>query len=57
MISKLFFAGKVEKLEDTLIYQDDFVIFYLKVQINCLVEFSFYALIVKLIKRLYHNIV
>lgn len=29
MISKLFFAGKVEKLEDTLIYEEDFVIFYL----------------------------
>lgn len=33
MISKLFFIGKVNKLEDTLIYQEDFVIFYLKLNL------------------------
>ena len=33
MISKLFFIGKVNKLEDTLIYQEDFVIFYLNLKL------------------------
>lgn len=33
MICDLFFVGKLKKIEDVLIYEEDFVLFYLKIQL------------------------
>lgn len=44
MISQLFFIGKVSKLNDTLIYDEDFVIFYLKINLLKNGHLNFYEM-------------
>ena len=33
MICDLFFTGKLKEIEDVLIYEEDFLLFYLKMQL------------------------
>ena len=40
MICDLFFAGKLKEIEDVLIYEEDFVLFYLKMQLIGKCEFN-----------------
>ena len=40
MICELFFAGKLKEIEDVLIYEEDFVLFYLKMQLIEKSEFN-----------------
>ena len=40
MICDLFFAGKLKEIEDVLIYEEDFVLFYLKMQLIGECEFN-----------------
>ena len=40
MISDLFFNGKLKDVEDLLIYEEEFVLFYLNIQLQNLDSFS-----------------